>query len=708
MGKKAKNKAKKNSKVINTPVENTEIENTEIENAEVENTEVEKLRAESDQLASGIKEIVEINQRISKRAEKKREFIIESLSQQNELTSSLKETATQADSVASSVEELLSSSNEIAASIEGVNKNVVELATGIEETAASSTQMARSIQAVVKQTQDMTANAAKTENSILTVVGGIKNISDDTESLGVSIEETATTIEQMAASIKGVAANAKDLGAAAEDTTIATNELAASIEEVGGITKNLSDLVEQNATATEETARSVQGVAENAQQITESANVSNDSIAELNRSMRDVSNLAKQSGDTAQAAARDAEASGVVVEKAILGLNQVRDSMTESGEVIKEMGKRADNITGIIDTINLIAERTNLLSLNASIEAARAGDAGRGFAVVAEEIRNLAERSAQATTEITSIIKALQEVVVDAISKTSDGQRIAEDSSRKADDGLAGLKKILDGVNNTVGNINQITQASEEQIVRGERVQKVIAKTAEQSKQISGAAAQQAKAIDDLLLNTHDMRKISQQTSQSMDEQATAARDLMKSAQKTTGISKQVAQATDEQAESALQVVIAVEDMRKRAASITRLLGQQRSLGRKMKDQGVALKGLVEDVDRAMGEHGSAAEQVTRSMESMRTQGNQITKAMNEQTLGIVDMRNATQNVSKQVDIIVSANKENSSIGEELLKMLSKINDVNSENLEEVKLALENIQGFTVSATELSSIIDKM
>ena len=95
--------------------------------------------------------------------------------------------------------------------------------------------------------------------------------------------------------------------------------------------------------------------------------------------------------------------------------------MAQSATVIREMGKRANDISSIVDTINLIAERTNLLSLNASIEAARAGDAGRGFAVVAEEIRNLADRSAKATSDIAAIIKALQEVAREAVDASNEG-----------------------------------------------------------------------------------------------------------------------------------------------------------------------------------------------------------------------------------------------------------------------------------------------
>ena len=224
---------------------------------------------------------------------------------------------------------------------------------------------------------------------------------------------------------------------------------------------SLATTIEQNGASTEQLARSVQSVAQSGQRISEVATAAATSATQLDRTSQSVSTLAKEADEMTRRASREAEEGGASIQRSIQGFGRVRESMSQSAGVIREMGKRANEIGSIVDTIDLIAERTNLLSLNASIEAARAGDAGRGFAVVAEEIRNLADRSAKATADIAAIIKALQEVAQEAVAASNDGLKVADLSSAQAEEGGKGLSKIIQGVSEASKLVSQIARASD-------------------------------------------------------------------------------------------------------------------------------------------------------------------------------------------------------------------------------------------------------
>src|SRR5262249_38522736 len=159
---------------------------------------------------------------------------------------------------------------------------------------------------------------------------------------------------------------------------------------------------------------------------------------------------------------------------------------------------------------------------------ARAGDAGRGFAVVAEEIRNLADRSAKATADIAGIIRALQEVVQEAIASSNDALRVADESGRWSEEGAAALKKLLLGIHDSTQIIARIASASEEQLTAAQNVVAATNSTATQSKLVANAAAEQTKTVQSVLGSAAVMRKLSHQVSQSMNEQGTGAREVMK------------------------------------------------------------------------------------------------------------------------------------------------------------------------------------
>src|SRR6185295_1975193 len=147
-------------------------------------------------------------------------------------------------------------------------------------------------------------------------------------------------------------------------------------------------------------------------------------------------------------------------------------------------------------------------SLNASIEAARAGDAGRGFAVVAEEIRNLADRSAKATSDIAGIIRALQEVANEAVAATTDGQRVADESNSLVEVGAGGLKKILGGLTEISGAVGQLARATEEQRTAAQTLVVAVGATSEQARLIATSTAEQATAANSIVQGTGQMRKV--------------------------------------------------------------------------------------------------------------------------------------------------------------------------------------------------------
>jgi len=144
-------------------------------------------------------------------------------------------------------------------------------------------------------------------------------------------------------------------------------------------------------------------------------------------------------------------------------MQRLAQQVTESARTVEGLGARSDQIGAIVSTIEDIADQTNLLALNAAIEAARAGEQGRGFAVVADEVRALAERTAKATREIGEMIKGIQTQTKLAVGVMEAGVREVETSSAEAERSGTALKEILEQVDQVTGQVNQIATAAEEQ-----------------------------------------------------------------------------------------------------------------------------------------------------------------------------------------------------------------------------------------------------
>src|SRR5580700_6885860 len=187
-------------------------------------------------------------------------------------------------------------------------------------------------------------------------------------------------------------------------------------------------------------------------------------VEELTVSMKQVSNNAEASAEAARRALDAAEQGNRAVRDTLDGMQRIRSSVQATARKIKSLGDRSLEISEIINVINDITEQTNLLALNAAIEAARAGEAGRGFAVVADEVRKLAEHSRTATKDIAALIKAIQAETNEAVVVMEEGTKEVEGGATLADQAGRALDAISNVVRQSAELVQEISLASKQQV----------------------------------------------------------------------------------------------------------------------------------------------------------------------------------------------------------------------------------------------------
>jgi methyl-accepting chemotaxis protein len=273
------------------------------------------------------------------------------------------------------------------------------------------------------------------------------------------------------------------------------------ISEVGATAREVAGAATEIAASSEEMA---QGIGEQNQQVTQISAA----IEEMSSSIIEVARKSAEAAENAQESGKVAEEGGKVVTETIQGMNEISDAVTASAASVSELGKRGDQIGQIIEVINDIADQTNLLALNAAIEAARAGEHGRGFAVVADEVRKLADRTTEATEEIGESITAIQTETGQAVERMNAGTEQVKVGVDKATQAGRSLEKIVTGAQDVATMIRSIAAAAEQQSAASEQVSKGVQSVSAVTNQSAEGASQAAMAASQLSTKAEQLQAL--------------------------------------------------------------------------------------------------------------------------------------------------------------------------------------------------------
>jgi methyl-accepting chemotaxis protein len=333
------------------------------------------------------------------------------------------------------------------------------------------------------------------------IINGLNNTLDailapiDEGSKILSILATGDLTERMSGSYNGDHQKIKNsINTVADSLSKALLEVNEAVTETASAATEISSSSEELASGSQEQSAQTSEIAT--------------AVEEMSKTVLENSKNTSFAAELAKNAGKKASEGGEVVRKAIKGMEEISEVVSNSAETVFALGNNSNKIGEIIQVIDDIADQTNLLALNAAIEAARAGEQGRGFAVVADEVRKLAERTTKATKEIADMIKQIQVVTSDAVKSMQKGKDKVEDGKLLVNQTGNVLKEIISESQKVTDIITQVAAAVEEESASTEQVSKNLESINSITQESAAGIQQIAKASEDLNRLTENLQSL--------------------------------------------------------------------------------------------------------------------------------------------------------------------------------------------------------
>lgn len=280
------------------------------------------------------------------------------------------------------------------------------------------------------------------------------------------------------------------------------------VSKLHGVISQVSESAIQLASSSNELQSSSRGMSQSISTLSSQSTSLATAGEEMSATSSDIANNCHLAADNAGGASSKANEGVQVVGESIIVMQTIATRVKKAADTVEMLGNRSDQIGTIVGTIEDIADQTNLLALNAAIEAARAGEQGRGFAVVADEVRALAERTTRATKEISEMIKAIQKETKDAVATMEQSVAQVEQGSNHAAASGRSLQEILEIINSVTEQISQIATAAEEQTCTTREISHNVLNLNELAHQNSSAINETALAANGVSRQAEELQRL--------------------------------------------------------------------------------------------------------------------------------------------------------------------------------------------------------
>jgi len=437
-----------------------------------------------------------------------------------------------------------------------------------------------------------------------------KGIDRSRESIEKAVEETASRMANINSSIRDINEEVESLSRSTAEASSSILQMGGAVEEVTRGTGALHESVGASSSSIHEITASIRQVAESADAVQGMAEESAVAMVQMDRAIHEVSQHASSASDLTIQVSEGAEAGSTVVSATVDDMRRIRELTEAAKTVLERLAERIGEIGEIVDVIGSINDETNLLSLNAAIIAAQAGEQGKPFAVVASHVKTLAQRTAGSTKEIEALIAAVQEESSNAVEAMGAGMEAVEagvSRSRKAGEELL---RIRDSAREASSQVAEIARATGEQTRNSKHVTEAAQRTSAMVQQITIAMAEQTRASENMLENVEAALAICSRVHRSTEEQRESGRFVMASISSISDMIQQIQRNTESHAGASEAVSEAVRG----------ILETARGAGWELPEVTEALDMMCAEVENLLGS-ARDPEDPLRSFEASRPPG---------------------------------------------------------------------------------------